>query len=190
MPPLFVSFYIDFWNGSLWDANHGAAGMPKKQLRLIDHKTKETLLDGTAEKPSREFGKLPTCAPRRERGPGSAGTAVPRSAAGRIKRHRQSAMPICGLQPSSAVVSAVASSEQASYHLLPHSCESAFAPLLLLSKSNPLRWASIWLWDNGRGHYLRTAFVLTWFKIKERQVSVYELLRNLKPLCRKGFTVL
>ena len=58
----------------------------------------------------------------------------------------------CGLQPSSAVVSAVA------------------------------------LWS--RGHYLRTAFVLTWFKIKERQVSVYELLRNLKPFCRKGFTVL
>jgi len=61
-------------------------------------------------------------------------------------------MPICGLQPSSAVVSAV------------------------------VPWH--------RGQYLRTAFVLTWFKIKERQVSVYELLRNLKPFCRKGFTVL
>ena len=99
-------------------------------------------------------------------------------------------MPICGLQPSSAVVSAVASSEQASYHSLPYSCESELITLLLLSKSNPRCWASIWLWDNGRGHYLRTAFVLTWFKIKERQVSVYELLRNLKSLCRKGFTIL
>ena len=38
-----------------------------------------------------------------------------------------------------------------------------------------------------RGHCLRTAFVLTWFKIKERQASVSELLRNLKSLCRKGF---
>ena len=37
-----------------------------------------------------------------------------------------------------------------------------------------------------RGHCLRTAFVLTWFKIKERQASVYELLRTLKLLCRKG----
>ena len=92
------------------------------------------------------------------------------------------------LQPSSAVVSAVASSEQASYRSLPHSCESELITLLLLSKSNPRCWASIWFWDNGRGHYLRTAFVLTWFKIKERQVSVYELLRILKLLCRKGFT--
>ena len=119
---------------------------------FIDHRTKGKPLDGTAEKPSREFGKLPTCAPCCHHGPGSAGTALPRSAAGRIKRHKQSTMPICGLQPSSAVVSAVA------------------------------------LW--GRGQYLRTAFVLTWFKIKERQVSVYELLRTLKLLCRKGFTVL
>lgn len=144
-------------------------------------------MDGTADKPSREFGKLPPCAPWRERGPGSAGTADPRSAAGRIKRHRRSAMPICGLQPSSAVVSAVASLEQASYHSLPHPCESKLITLLLLSKSNPRCWASIWLWNNGRGHYLRTAFVLTWFKIKERQASVSALLRNLKSLCRKGF---
>lgn len=85
-------------------------------------------------------------------------------------------------------MSAVASSEQASYRSLPHSCESELITLLLLSKSNPRCWASIWFWDNGRGHYLRTAFVLTWFKIKERQVSVYELLRILKLLCRKGFT--
>ena len=91
------------------------------------------------------------------------------------------------LQPSSAVVSAVASSEQTSYRSLPHLCESELITLLLLSKSNPRCWASIWVWDNGRGHYLRTAFVLTWFKIKERQASVSELLRNLKLLCRKGF---
>ena len=32
-----------------------------------------------------------------------------------------------------------------------------------------------------------TAFVLTWFKIKERQASVSELLRILKLLCPKGF---
>ena len=38
-----------------------------------------------------------------------------------------------------------------------------------------------------RGLYLRTAFVLTWFKIKERQASASELLRTLKLLCRKGF---
>lgn len=38
-----------------------------------------------------------------------------------------------------------------------------------------------------RGLYLRTAFVLTRFKIKERQASVSELLRTLKLLCRKGF---
>ena len=37
-----------------------------------------------------------------------------------------------------------------------------------------------------RGLYLRTAFVLTWFKIKERQASASELLRTLKLLCRKG----
>lgn len=36
------------------------------------------------------------------------------------------------------------SSEQASYRLLPHLCESSLTTLLLLSKSNPLRWASIW----------------------------------------------
>lgn len=38
-----------------------------------------------------------------------------------------------------------------------------------------------------RGLYLRTAFVLTWFKIKERQAFASELLRTLKLLCRKGF---
>ena len=106
-------------------------------------------MDGTAEKPSREFGKLPTCAPRRQRGPGSAGTAEPRSVAGRIKRHRRSVTFCPQLQPSSAVVSAV------------------------------VHWH--------RGHCLRTAFVLTWFKIKERQASVSALLRNLKSLCLKGF---
>jgi len=35
--------------------------------------------------------------------------------------------------------------------------------------------------------YPHTAFVLTWFKIKERQASVSELLRILKLLCHKGF---
>ena len=59
-------------------------------------------------------------------------------------------MTLChGLQPSSAVVSAV------------------------------VHWH--------RGHCLRTAFVLTWFKIKERQASVSELFRISKPFCRKGF---
>ena len=39
-------------------------------------------------------------------------------------------------------------SEQALYRLLRLFCksQSALMPLLLLSKSNPLRWASIWFW--------------------------------------------
>ena len=43
------------------------------------------------------------------------------------------------------------SSEQASHRSLPHSCESSLAALLLLSKSNPLRWASIWFWNWRQG---------------------------------------
>ena len=39
-------------------------------------------------------------------------------------------------------------SEQALYRLLRlfYKSQSALTPLLLLSKSNPLRWASIWFW--------------------------------------------
>ena len=36
------------------------------------------------------------------------------------------------------------SSKQASYHSFPHKCENSFTALFLLSKLNPLRWASIW----------------------------------------------
>ena len=35
------------------------------------------------------------------------------------------------------------SSSQAAYHSLRHVCQSSLTPLLLLSQSNPLRWASI-----------------------------------------------
>ena len=45
--------------------------------------------------------------------------------------------------------------------------------------------SAVALW--GRGQYLRTAFVLTWLKIKERQASASELFRISKPFCRKGF---
>ena len=74
----------------------------------------------------------------------------PRSAAGRIKRHSQ-------LVTDATDRSRVqrwcqqSSSEQASYRSLPHSCESSLAALLLLSKSNPLRWASIWFWNWRQG---------------------------------------
>ena len=64
------------------------------------------------------------------------------------------------LQPSSAVVSA-ASSEQAPYRSLPHMCESLLTTLFLLSKSNPLHWASIWFWAMTIGMPdPRAAFVL------------------------------
>ena len=36
------------------------------------------------------------------------------------------------------------SSKQASYHSFPRKRENSFTPLFLLSKLNPLRWASIW----------------------------------------------
>ena len=45
--------------------------------------------------------------------------------------------------------------------------------------------SAVALWS--RDLYLRTAFVLTWFKNKERQASASELLHISKLLCRKGF---
>ena len=74
----------------------------------------------------------------------------PRSAAGRIKRH---ARLVADFTDRSRVqrLCQQSSSEQASHRLLPHSCESSLAALLLLSKSNPLRWASIWFWNWRQG---------------------------------------
>ena len=47
-----------------------------------------------------------------------------------------------------SIVLRCSTSEQALYRLLRlfYKSQSALTPLLLLSKSNPLRWASIWYW--------------------------------------------
>ena len=60
------------------------------------------------------------------------------------------------------------SSEQVPYRSFPHECENSLTSLFLLSKSNPLRWASIWFGTDDRDHP-HTASVLTWLKIEERQ---------------------
>ena len=52
-------------------------------------------------------------------------------------------------QPDPAAVSA-ASSEQAAYRSLPRQRESSFAPLLLLSESQTLRWFAIRFWIHDR----------------------------------------
>ena len=77
------------------------------------------------------------------------------------------------------------SSEQVSYRAFPHRCENLLTPLFLLSKSNPLRWASIWFETDGR-EYPHTAFVLTKFKTKERQVPVDRVPQSWKCLCSRG----
>lgn len=46
-----------------------------------------------------------------------------------------------------------ASSGQTPHHSLPRRRESSFVVLPLLSKSNPLRWASIWRWDTTGGSH-------------------------------------
>ena len=74
----------------------------------------------------------------------------PRSAAGRIKRHSQLMADVTDRSRVQRLCQQ-SSSEQASYRSLPHSCESSLAALLLLSKSNPLRWASIWFWNWRQG---------------------------------------
>ena len=78
------------------------------------------------------------------------------------------------------------SSEQVSYRSFPHECENSLTPLFLLSKSNPLRWASIWFGTDDRGHP-HTASVLTWLKIKERQTFAGRSLHAPKRLSSKGF---
>jgi len=47
-----------------------------------------------------------------------------------------------------SILTAYSTSEQAAYRLLRlfFKSQSALIALLLLSKSNPLRWASIWFW--------------------------------------------
>lgn len=73
----------------------------------------------------------------------------PRSAAGRIKRHSRLVADVTDRSRVQRLCQQ-SSSEQASHRSLPHSCESSLAALLLLSKSNPLRWASIWFAPCGR----------------------------------------
>lgn len=58
--------------------------------------------------------------------------------------------------------------------------------LFRLSKSNPLRWASIWFGTNGRVHP-HTASVLTCLKIEERQLFDGRSLYAPKCLCSNGF---
>ena len=74
------------------------------------------------------------------------------------------------------------SSEQVSYCSFPHNCKNLLTPRFLLSKSNPLRWASIWFETDGR-EYPDTALVLTEFKTKERQVSADRRPQSWKCLC-------
>ena len=60
------------------------------------------------------------------------------------------------------------SPEQVPYRSFPHECENSLTSLFLLSKSKPLRWASIRFGTADRDHP-HTASVLTWLKIEERQ---------------------
>ena len=78
------------------------------------------------------------------------------------------------------------SSEQVPYRSFPHECENSLTSLFLLSKSNPLRWASIWFGTDDRDHPY-TASVLTWLKIEERQTFVSRSRYAPKCLCSKGF---
>ena len=78
------------------------------------------------------------------------------------------------------------SSEQVPYRSFPHECENSLTSLFLLSKSNPLRWTSIWVGTDDRDHP-HTASVLTWLKIEERQTFAGRSLYAPKRLCSKGF---
>ena len=81
------------------------------------------------------------------------------------------------------------SPEQVPYRLFPHECENSLTSLFLLSKSNPLRWASIRFGTADRDHP-HTASVLTWLKIEERQTFAVRSLYAPKRLCPKGFRLL
>ena len=81
------------------------------------------------------------------------------------------------------------SSEQVPYRSFPHECENSLTSLFLLSKSNPLRWASIRFGTADRDHP-HTASVLTWLKIEERQTFAVRSLYAPKRLCPKGFRLL
>ena len=78
------------------------------------------------------------------------------------------------------------SPEQVPYRSFPHECENSLTSLFLLSKSNPLRWASIRFGTADRDHP-HTASVLTWLKIEERQTFADRSLYAPKRLCPKGF---
>ena len=79
--------------------------------------------------------------------------------------------------------------EQVPYRSFPHECENSLTSLFLLSKSNPLRWASIRFGTADRDHP-HTASVLTWLKIEERQTFAVRSLYAPKRLCPKGFRLL
>ena len=81
------------------------------------------------------------------------------------------------------------SPEQVPYRSFPHECENSLTSLFLLSKSNPLRWASIRFGTDDRDHP-HTASVLTWLKIEERQTFAGRSLYAPKRLCSKGFRLL
>ena len=81
------------------------------------------------------------------------------------------------------------SPEQVPYRSFPHECENSLTSLFLLSKSNPLRWASIRFGTADRDHP-HTASVLTWLKIEERQTFAVRSLYAPKRLCPKGFRLL
>ena len=78
------------------------------------------------------------------------------------------------------------SSKQVPYRSFPHECENSLTSLFFLSKSNPLRRASIWFGTDDRDHP-HTASVLTWLKIEERQTFAGRSLYAPKRLCPKGF---
>ena len=81
------------------------------------------------------------------------------------------------------------SPEQVPYRSFPHECENSLTSLFLLSKSNPLRWASIRFGTADRDHP-HTASVLTWLKIEERQTFAVRSLYAPKRLRPKGFRLL
>ena len=104
----------------------------------------------------------------------------PRSAAGRIKRHSRLVADVTDRSRVQRWCQQ-SSSEQASYRSLPHSCESSLATLLLLSKSNPLRWASIWFWNWQQGsspYCIRTDLVQNQKEtgFRKQSASYFEVL--------------
>ena len=150
-----VSFlYMTY--GQLRDGCQSRDGRNAGEKALVDHRrswNKESRWDGAAWKPSRELGSLP----------------ILRAMVRAWPRQRRNAQP-SDPQPGGSYDTrrpwhfAIAcsrvqrlcrqlSSEQVSYRAFPHRCENLLTPLFLLSKSNPLRWASIWFWVETQGHW-------------------------------------